>query len=72
MGTRDEVSSLPFQLRSVGDGARAYARLFRLVLRSHPVDGPGPGADHEEKRDPHGASSEARGGTDWKNQGRGT
>ena len=69
MGTRDEVSSHPAQLRSVGDGARAYARLFHLVLRSHPVDGPRPGADHVEKRDPHGVSSQAKGGTDLKKTG---
>ena len=65
----DEVSSQPPQLRSVGDGARASARLFYLVLRSHHVDGPGPGADHVEKRDPHGASSEAKGGTDLEKPG---
>ena len=69
MGTRDEVSSLRPWLRSVGDGARALQRLFHLVLRSHPVDGPGPGADHVEKRDPHGASPEAKGGTDLKKTG---
>ncbi len=44
-------------------GVRAPVRLFHLVLRSHPVDSPGTGVDHEKKRDTHGASSITKDGT---------
>ena len=54
VGTEDEARSPFGLLRGVDDGTRAIEGSRCLVFRSRLADGPGPGADHEQKSDPDG------------------